>query len=127
MVKEAQRTRRAGGMANVLLSSEWSEWLPIFAWVIHQSVIVRDGDVSLFLAGDVSYTQGRLVCREPDGVGRVGDSLKTIDRVLAYSEQTPTVYLPSHDPDSAARLAARTTVRLDAAHREAERGLLAGV
>ena len=35
--------------------------------------------------------------------------------ILAHASEHPTVYLPSHDPESAARLAARTTVNVDPA------------
>ena len=74
----------------------------------HLSVIVRDGEISYFLAGDVSYTQGHLIERSPDGVGPdPGTSIDTIDRVLEYAESQPTVYLPSHDPESAGRLERR--------------------
>jgi glyoxylase-like metal-dependent hydrolase (beta-lactamase superfamily II) len=38
-------------------------------------------------------------------------SVATIDRILAHARERPTVYLPSHDPESAARLAAATVVR----------------
>lgn len=37
--------------------------------------------------------------------------IATLDTILARCAQHPTVYLPSHDPDSSARLAAATTVR----------------
>jgi N-acyl homoserine lactone hydrolase len=34
----------------------------------------------------------------------------TIDRILRHATRHPLVYLPSHDPESANRLAERTTV-----------------
>jgi hypothetical protein len=34
----------------------------------------------------------------------------TLETIMAHSEQHPTIYLPSHDPDSAARLADATTL-----------------
>jgi N-acyl homoserine lactone hydrolase len=33
-----------------------------------------------------------------------------LDTILAHCAEHPTVYLPSHDPDSAARLAGAVTV-----------------
>jgi N-acyl homoserine lactone hydrolase len=46
---------------------------------------------------------------------------RTLGRVLRYAEEVPTVYLPSHDPDSAARLATRAPVRMEARVYEEER------
>jgi glyoxylase-like metal-dependent hydrolase (beta-lactamase superfamily II) len=33
-VKEAQRQRRTGGLVRTLTDPDWSEWLPIYAWLI---------------------------------------------------------------------------------------------
>ncbi len=43
-VKKAQRERRVGGLARVLTDSEWTEWLPIYAWVIDhgEGILVVD-------------------------------------------------------------------------------------
>lgn len=77
----------------------------------HLSVIVRDGDHSLFLAGDTSYTEGHLVAEQVDGVSSLGGgeaaALSTIRRIRAYARDRSMVYLPSHDPDSARRLGDR--------------------
>jgi hypothetical protein len=35
---------------------------------------------------------------------------QTLQHIHTYTQQTPVVYLPSHDPASAERLAARTVV-----------------
>jgi N-acyl homoserine lactone hydrolase len=69
----------------------------------------------LFLVGDTSYTEGLMLEQAVDGVSpseRV--TRRTLGRVLRYAEEVPTVYLPSHDPSSAARLAARAPVRMEA-------------
>jgi N-acyl homoserine lactone hydrolase len=74
----------------------------------HLSVIVRDGDQAIFLAGDTSYTQGLLLAQAADGVGP--DEIQERDthrRILQLAQTMPTVYLPAHDPDSAQRLAER--------------------
>ena len=75
------------------------------------AVVVRDGDHAVFLAGDSSYTQDALLHRAVDGVGpdETAERL-THERILAYAAQTPTVYLPAHDPETAARLTARQPI-----------------
>ena len=74
----------------------------------HLSVIVQDGDRAVFLAGDTSYTQDLLLEQAPDGVGPdEAQELDTHRRVLLFAQSTPTVYLPTHDPESAERLAER--------------------
>lgn len=70
----------------------------------------------LFLAGDTSYTEGLMLEQAVDGVSlreRIF-ARRTLGRVLRYAETVPTVYLPSHDPRSAARLDARVPVRTEA-------------
>lgn len=74
----------------------------------HLSVVVRDGDHAIFLAGDTSYTQGLLLEHAPDGVGPdEAQERATHRRILEFAQSVPTVYLPTHDPDSAQRLAER--------------------
>ena len=71
----------------------------------HVSVIVKDDGSSYFLAGDTSYTQDLLIEREPDGVSpNRTAAIRTIDAILEYARAEPTVYLPSHDPQSVERL-----------------------
>lgn len=71
----------------------------------HLSVIVKTPEVSYFLAGDASYTEDLLLQREPDGVSpNRKRAVETINTILEYSRRQPTVYLPSHDPESADRL-----------------------
>lgn len=71
----------------------------------HVSVIVRDGELSYFLAGDTSYTQQLLLDEQVDGVSpNEMTSLKTIRKIKEYAGEYPTVYLPSHDPESGMRL-----------------------
>jgi glyoxylase-like metal-dependent hydrolase (beta-lactamase superfamily II) len=77
----------------------------------HLSVIVRDGDHAIFLAGDTSYTEQLLIERAPDGVGpSEAQERDTHARILRFAQETPTVYLPTHDPESARRLAERRVV-----------------
>ena len=75
------------------------------------AVVVEEGDHSIFLAGDSSYTQDAMLRGTADGVGADEQSeLLTHRRIRAYAETTPTVYLPAHDPESASRLTHRRTV-----------------
>lgn len=83
----------------------------------HCSVIVTDGDTRYFLAGDASYTQQLLVDRIVDGVSPLKRiSLRTIDRILEFARTYPTVYLPSHDPQSEERLRGSIMLFPDAVH-----------
>jgi N-acyl homoserine lactone hydrolase len=75
------------------------------------AVIVRDGDHSVMLAADSSYTQDAMLRGIADGVGDDDDAERgTHERIRAYVAENPTVYLPAHDPDTAGRLARRETV-----------------
>jgi len=77
----------------------------------HLSVIVREGDTSIFLAGDTSYAQDFLLDQVVDGVSPDESAARiTLTRILRYAQQTPTVYLPAHDPESASRLEARQII-----------------
>ena len=72
----------------------------------HVSVIVQDDGVDFFLAGDTSYSQQFLERRTPDGVSPDADvTVATQERILALAQERPVVYVPSHDVDSAVRLA----------------------
>jgi N-acyl homoserine lactone hydrolase len=80
----------------------------------HVSVIVVDGDVSYFLAGDTSYTQDLLIEQQVDGVSpSEAISLRTHQTILRYAQEHPTVYLPTHDPESVSRLANRLRVDVE--------------
>ena len=78
----------------------------------HMSVMMQEGDVSIFLAGDTSYTEDTLLAQAVDGVAPDENAARTtLASILRYSQHTPTVYLPSHDPESAARLRKRQIVK----------------
>jgi N-acyl homoserine lactone hydrolase len=69
------------------------------------SVIVR-GSPSFLLAGDTSYNQQLLLEEVCDGVSPdPAVTLETLRRIRRLAEEEPLVYLPSHDPESAERLA----------------------
>jgi N-acyl homoserine lactone hydrolase len=74
----------------------------------HLSVIVQEDENALFFAGDTSYTQQLMLLQAIDGVAAdEALALQTLQRIREYTQVTPTVYLPSHDPEAAHRLAAR--------------------
>lgn len=79
----------------------------------HLSVILQSDDgLSYFFAGDVSYTQQFMLNQTVDGVSPdVAVAKTTLARTLDYVQSTPTIYLPSHDPDSANRLKNREPVQ----------------
>jgi N-acyl homoserine lactone hydrolase len=78
----------------------------------HVSVLcVDDNGNQVLLAGDTTDTLAQLRERRADAVSpKPKVTIETIDRILAHGAQHPLVYLPSHDLESAARLAAATTL-----------------
>jgi glyoxylase-like metal-dependent hydrolase (beta-lactamase superfamily II) len=72
----------------------------------HVSVLV-EGEPPLVLAGDVSYTLDTMLRQRVDGVAPDDTAARaTLARMRAYVERTGAAYLPAHDPQSPARLAA---------------------
>jgi glyoxylase-like metal-dependent hydrolase (beta-lactamase superfamily II) len=78
----------------------------------HISIVcVDDEGRHLLLAGDATDTLEQLLSRRHDAVGpKPAVNVATIDGILAHAREHPTVYLPSHDPESAQRLASGTTL-----------------
>jgi glyoxylase-like metal-dependent hydrolase (beta-lactamase superfamily II) len=77
----------------------------------HQSVIVQDTALSYFFAGDATYREDLLLQQQVDGVASdVETARRTLDNILKYTHSNPTVYLPSHDPESVQRLHAKQAV-----------------
>lgn len=74
----------------------------------HQAVILEHDGISIMFAGDTSYTEQHMLNQIVDGVTfDVATAQQSLSRTRQYVEQQPTVYLPSHDPDAATRLANR--------------------
>jgi N-acyl homoserine lactone hydrolase len=72
----------------------------------HMSVAVDLDDRLVVLAGDASYTQQLMLDGVADGVTNdVRTARSTLAALRALAQSRPTVYLPSHDPDSPRRLA----------------------
>jgi N-acyl homoserine lactone hydrolase len=78
----------------------------------HISVIcIDDAGRHVMLAGDVSDSLEQLHARRADAIGPNPQAhVATLETILAHCAEHPTVYMPSHDPESAARLRASTTV-----------------
>jgi N-acyl homoserine lactone hydrolase len=78
----------------------------------HVSIVcVDDEGRHVLLAGDATDTLEQLLARRHDAVGpKPAVSVATIDRILAHAREHPTVFLPSHDPESVARLAGAETL-----------------
>jgi hypothetical protein len=69
---------------------------------------VRRPEGDVLLAGDVTYDLPALRDQREQGfISKVEDHHRTLGRVLSLV-QAGVAYLPSHDPESPARLAART-------------------
>lgn len=82
----------------------------------HVSVSLDEGPRTLFFAGDTSYTEANLVSGTVDGVASMGAgedvAAKTLRAIRTQTAERPMVYLPSHDPEAARRLAERRVVVL---------------
>lgn len=78
----------------------------------HISVLcIDDEGRHVLLAGDTTDSLEQLHARRPDAVApKPRVYVETIDRILAHGREHPTVYLPSHDPQSATRLRDGTTL-----------------
>lgn len=71
----------------------------------HVSVVVRGDGITWFLAGDATYSQANLLAEETDGVTNdPATSLATLRAIRQFAGQQPTILLPAHDPQAAARL-----------------------
>ena len=77
----------------------------------HISLAVFDGGVAYFLAGDTSYTEQLMLAGKVDGVSADDDVAgRTLTAIRDFASDQPTVYLPTHDPESAIRLARRRVI-----------------
>jgi N-acyl homoserine lactone hydrolase len=72
----------------------------------HISVVAQYGDTAYFLAGDTSYNEELMLAGKLDGVSADEQvSRTTLDAIGRFTRSRPTVYLPTHDPQAADRLA----------------------
>jgi N-acyl homoserine lactone hydrolase len=78
----------------------------------HLSILVQDEGTTFLLAGDTSYDEQLMLAGKVDGVSADdGVASATLDAVRRLTRTRPTVYLPTHDPQSAIRLASRRLVK----------------
>jgi glyoxylase-like metal-dependent hydrolase (beta-lactamase superfamily II) len=81
----------------------------------HMSVILQDNGYTYFFSGDTSYTEQTMLDQVVDGVTPDPETARvTLSRILEFIQQANTIYLPSHDPDSADRLMNRSLTVTDA-------------
>lgn len=79
----------------------------------HQSVVLRDGDLHYFFAGDASFDEGQLLNVDTAGIAAdPAGSRETLGRIQTFCRTFETVYLPSHDPAARERLLANEITRL---------------
>jgi N-acyl homoserine lactone hydrolase len=77
----------------------------------HLSIIVEHDGTTFFLAGDTSYDERLMLAGRVDGVSADDDvAIATLAAIKRLANSRPTVYLPTHDPQSAMRLASRRLV-----------------
>lgn len=71
----------------------------------HCAVLVVEDDLHRLIAGDSSYDQQQLLDVHVDGVSpKPSLARETMRTIIRHGELHPTVYLPTHDAESAARL-----------------------
>jgi N-acyl homoserine lactone hydrolase len=79
----------------------------------HISVIAAHENVNYFLAGDTSYTEENLLKKIADGVSpKPSIAIDSMQNILTFAKGQPTVYLPTHDPNSGMRLKNKTTLSI---------------
>jgi N-acyl homoserine lactone hydrolase len=78
----------------------------------HVSVIcIDDADRHVMLAGDATDTLEQLHSLRADAVAPSAKvHIATLETILDHCAKYPTIYLPSHDPESGSRLAGAVTV-----------------
>jgi N-acyl homoserine lactone hydrolase len=80
----------------------------------HLSVIVEDGETAILLAGDASYSERTMLEGRIDGVSPSEQvAAATLEAIRRFADMRPTIYLPTHDPAAARRLAGREFVAVD--------------
>ncbi|HET6508566.1 MAG TPA: MBL fold metallo-hydrolase [Baekduia sp.] len=78
----------------------------------HLAILVVQPDHHVLISGDACYDLAQLQDLQVDGVSPKESVAKdTMKRILAHAAGHPTVVLPSHDPDSARRLASTEVLR----------------
>jgi len=72
----------------------------------HQSVLFLNNDRHVLFAGDVTFDQEQLLKDKVAGISADKKAARdTLKRIRTLGADAPLIYLPSHDPESATRLA----------------------
>jgi N-acyl homoserine lactone hydrolase len=83
----------------------------------HVSVIVRDGDEVVMLAGDASYLERTMLGGNIDGISPdEAVARATLAAIRTLCAQQRTIYLPAHDPQAAERLRERRPAAAPRSH-----------
>ena len=78
----------------------------------HCSVLLKTDEEHILFAGDASYKHQQLFDNIFGGANiDFVQSQKTYDHILVYSKKYPLIYLPSHDENSADRLAGKEYIQ----------------
>lgn len=74
----------------------------------HQSVILLDGELSYFFAGDASFTEKQMLAGGTAGIAAQPALMReSLAAIRTFAQSQPTIYLPSHDSDLRMRLQQR--------------------
>jgi len=63
----------------------------------HQSILVKDSDKTVFIAGDLAHNEQTLRKEIPYVILRNKAAQRTVEKVYQYVKEIPSVYLSSHD------------------------------
>jgi glyoxylase-like metal-dependent hydrolase (beta-lactamase superfamily II) len=129
-IKTAQVEGRGRGLRRrlaIFADRDWTEWLPTYAWVIDhpEGIIVVDTGQGTHLLDSgkslhpyIRWETAFRIERDEEigpqlralGIGPRPVKRATLDAIRRLTVTRPTVYLPTHDPESAIRLAIRRLV-----------------
>ncbi len=75
----------------------------------HQSVVLLSGDKAYCFAGDASFSQAQVMGERVPGIAlQPAENRITFTRLIQLATDIPLIYLPTHDPETRARLLAAT-------------------
>jgi N-acyl homoserine lactone hydrolase len=79
----------------------------------HQSVLLRTPEYDVLFAGDTTFNESQLRTQTLGGICEdLTVAARSVSVIREQVQSFPTVYLPTHDPDSAQRLATRQITKL---------------
>lgn len=103
-VKTAQVQGRRHGLIDVFLDPNWTDWVPTYAWAIEHP----DGVIIVDSGQGTHLLEALMLSGTVDGVSADHKVAKaTLAAIKRFTQSRPTIYLPTHDPESGTRLAQR--------------------